>query len=89
MTKKDNEYFKNSTKCWVCDNTYVNGDVKVRVLHHITGKYRGSASRDCNTNVKLNHKFPAIFHNLKNYDSILLKYWANSTMKKGLILRLF
>ena len=27
MTKKDNEDFKNSSKCWICDNTYVDGDV--------------------------------------------------------------
>ena len=24
MTKEDNEDFKNSTKCWICDNDYVN-----------------------------------------------------------------
>ena len=38
MTKKDNEGFKRSTKCWVCDNTYVDGDVKVRDHCYITGK---------------------------------------------------
>ena len=27
MTKKD---FKNSTKCWICDNDYVDGYVKER-----------------------------------------------------------
>ena len=32
-------------------------------------KYRSSAHRDCNINVKLNHKIPLVFHNLKNYDS--------------------
>ena len=31
MTKKDNEDFKNSSKGWICDNTYVDGDV-----NHIT-----------------------------------------------------
>ena len=41
MTKKDNEDFKNSTKCWIYDNAYVDGDVKVRDHCHITGKYRG------------------------------------------------
>ena len=28
MTKEDNEEFKNSTKCWICDNDYVDNDVK-------------------------------------------------------------
>ena len=30
MTKKDNEDFKNSTKCWICDNYYIDTDAKVR-----------------------------------------------------------
>ena len=50
MTKEDNEDFKNSTKCWICDNDYVDNDVKVRGHSHITGNYRGSAKRDCNIN---------------------------------------
>ena len=69
MTKEDNEDFEDSTKCWICDNAYADGDVKVRDHCHITGKYRGSVHRDCNINVKLNHKIPVVFHNLKNYDS--------------------
>ena len=39
MTRKDNEDFKNSAKCWICDNTYVDGDVKVKDHCHITRKY--------------------------------------------------
>ena len=70
MTKEDNEDFKNSTKCWVCDNDYVDSDVKDHC--HITGKYRGPAHRDCNINLKLNHKIPVVFHNLKNMILILL-----------------
>ena len=72
MTKKDNEDFQNSTKCWICDNAYVDGDVKIRDHFHVTGKYRGSAHRDCNTKINLNHKIPVVFHNLKNYDSHLI-----------------
>ena len=72
MTKEDNEDFKNSTKCWICDNDYVDNDVKVRDHCHITGKYRGSAHRDCNINLKLNHKISLVFRNLKNYDSHLM-----------------
>ena len=60
------------TKCWIYDNAYVDGYVKVRDNCHITGKYRGSAHRDCNINVKLNHKFPVVFYNLKTYDSYLI-----------------
>ena len=72
MTKEDNEGFENSTKSWNCDNDYIDGDVKVRDHCHITGKHRGSAYRDCNINVKLNHKISVVFHNLKKYDSHLL-----------------
>ena len=52
MTKKDNEDFKNSTKFWICDNTYVDNDLKVRDQCHIIRKDGGSAHRDCNINLK-------------------------------------
>ena len=72
MTKEGNEDFKNSTKYLMCDNDYFNNDVKVRGHCHITGKYRGSAHRNCNINLKLNQKFSVVFYNLKNYDSHLI-----------------
>ena len=72
MTKEDNGDFKNSAKCWICQNVYVDNDVKVRDHCYITGKYRGSVPRDCNINLKLNHKFPVVFHNRKYYDSHLI-----------------
>ena len=28
MTNKDNEYFPNSTKCWICDDDYIDTNVK-------------------------------------------------------------
>ena len=34
----------------------------------ITGRYRGPAHRDCNINIKLNHKILIVFQHLKNYD---------------------
>ena len=52
MTKKDTEDFNNSTKCWICDNTYVDNDLKVRDQCHIIRKDGGSAHRDCNINLK-------------------------------------
>ena len=45
ITKEDNENFKNSTKCWICDNDYIDNDVKIRDYCHFTGKYRGSANK--------------------------------------------
>ena len=72
MNKKDNEEFENSNKCWISDNDYTDGDVNVRDHCRITGKYRGSAHRDCNINVKLNHKISVLFHSLKNFDSHLI-----------------
>ena len=82
MDKEDDENFKKSIKCWISDNVYLEDDVKVRdYCHddvivrdycHITGKYRRSVHRDCNINVKLNHKISIIVHNLKNNDSHLI-----------------
>ena len=37
-TKKVDEDFENPTKCWICSDTYVDGDVKLRDNCHITGK---------------------------------------------------
>ena len=62
MTRED---FNNSTKCWACDNDYSDGDAKVRYHFHTTGKYWGSANRDCNMIVKLNHKLNVIPNRLK------------------------
>ena len=68
------EDLKNSTKCWIFVNDYVDNDVKVRDHCHITGKYTGSAHQDCNINLKLNHEVPVAFHNLKKYDSHLIRW---------------
>ena len=68
MTKEDKEDFKNSTKCQICDNDYIDTDVQVRGHYHITRKYRSCAHRYCYINVKLIHKVPVVFDNLKNYD---------------------
>ena len=68
MTKKDYEDFKNSTKFGICDHVYVEGDIQVR--DH-------SAHRDCNINVKSNHKISIVFHNLKNDDSHHILLYTN------------
>ena len=65
MTKEDNEDFKNSSKCSIRDNDFIDIDVKVRDHCPITGKY--SLIFLNSYNLKLNHKIPIVFHNLRNY----------------------
>ena len=72
MTEEDDIDFEKSSRCWTCDNVYIEGDSKVRDFCHITETDRGFAHTDCNISIKLNHKMSIVFHNLKNYDSHLV-----------------
>ena len=38
MSKENNENFKDSTKCLICDNDYIDNNDKVRDYCHITTK---------------------------------------------------
>ena len=38
----DQDFHQNITKCWICDNNYVDGNFKVRDHCPIIRKYRGS-----------------------------------------------
>ena len=69
MAKNVPADFENSTKCWICVNAYIDGDIKLTDDCHITGKYRGFALKDYNFKIKLNYKILVVFHNLKSYDS--------------------
>ena len=55
MTKEDNGYFKNSTKCWIFDNGYIENEVRDHC--HITGECKSSEHRDFNIKLKLNQTF--------------------------------
>ena len=69
INKKDNEDFKNTAKCWICNNYCVDGNVKVTDHCYVTGEYEHS---HFNINLseikklKINSKL-----NLKYYDSHL------------------
>ena len=74
-------------KFWICDNVYVNDDVKVKDHCYITGKYKVSTHRECNINVKLNYKFHVLFHDLltilKNYYlHLIMQYLRKLNFKK-------
>ena len=65
MTKDDEEEFKKSKECYICEESYKDKDVRVRDHCHITRK-------ECNFKLKMNPeniKIPVIFHNLRGYDS--------------------
>jgi len=74
MTAEEERDFVNSTSCYSCGRKYKAGDENgpVRDHCHITGKYRGSAHKDCNLKLRLEPesiKIPVFFHNFKGYDS--------------------
>ena len=52
MINKEDVDFENSSNWWISDNVFVDGDVKVRDICHITEKYRGSLDTDYNINIK-------------------------------------
>ena len=82
MTEEDEQEFQKAEQCHICQQKYNKTDVRVRDHCHITGKYRGSAHQDCNLNFKLTDKIPAIFHNLRGYDSHFIMQNIGEIAKK-------
>ena len=72
MSVEDEGRFQSSNKSWICNKLFTEEDKKERDRDHITGKYRGSVHSNCNINLKLTKKVPAIFHNLIGYDGHLI-----------------
>ena len=72
MTEVDEQHFKTMDGCHICGEKYTDKDVRIRGHCHITGKFRGSAHKECNLKLMIkpeNLKIPVIFHNLRGYDS--------------------
>ena len=70
MTIEDENNYQNSNNCWIC-NEKLDKD-KVRDHCQITCKYRGAAHSQCNLKLKINKKFPIIFHNIEGYNGYLV-----------------
>ena len=83
MTEDDEEKFQKADKCHICEKKYNKKDVKVRDHCHVTGKYRGSAHKDCNLNFALTGKIPVIFHNLRGYDSHFIMQEIGAIVKEN------
>ena len=71
ITEEEQETFDNATRCWICNNQFVDDD-KVRDHCHYTGKYRGAAHGKCNLALKKDKTIPVGFHNGTKYDFHLL-----------------
>jgi len=87
MTPSDWKNYKDTDKCYVCDEPFASYEEceqyykehkkphkkrKVKDHCHFTGKYRGSACNECNLQLKVKRVVPAIAHNFKGYDSHFL-----------------
>ena len=72
ITEEEKNLFQESNNCWICKKLIDNDDEKVRDNCHVTGKFRGAAHWNCNINFQLTKKVPVVFHNLKEYDSLLI-----------------
>ena len=83
MTDEDEKSFQRAEECHICKKPYETSDVRVRDHCHVTGKYRGSAHRDCNLNFSLTNKIPVVFHNLKGYDSHFIMQEIGNIVKKN------
>ena len=83
MTDEDEESFQRAEECHICKIPYITDDVKVRDHCHVTGKYRGSAHKDCNLNFQFTNKIPVVFHNLKGYDSHFIMQEIGNIVKKN------
>ena len=71
MNGEEEHLFQQSNSCWICKKLFDNDEEKVADHCHVTGKFRGAAYWSCNINFQLTKKVPAIFHNLRGYDSHL------------------
>ena len=70
MSVEDERILESSN--WICNKLFAPEDNELKDHDHVTGKYRGSAHWNCNINLKLSKKAPAIFHYLKGYGSHLI-----------------
>ena len=72
MTEDDRKRFELVDECYICEEKYVEKDVRVKDHCQITGKFKGSAHKDCSLKLRIKPdsiKVPVIFHNLGGYDS--------------------
>ncbi|XP_057290262.1 uncharacterized protein LOC130612946 [Hydractinia symbiolongicarpus] len=85
LTDEELDGYENATKCHICMGEFSEHDVKVRDHCHFTGKFRGSAHRECNLRYKVPNYIPVVFHNLSGYDAhLFIKELAKQHGEEGI-----
>ena len=69
LTHDQKAVYRQATECHICEKSIFPGQIKVRDHCHLTGKYRGSAHKECNLNYQDSRTIPVVFHNLSGYDA--------------------
>lgn len=69
MAREDENDFKKTKKCHICNKKYTETDLRERNHCHVGGKYRGSENQLCNKNFRPTDKILVICHNLRGCDS--------------------
>ena len=71
--KKEKERFDKETRCWICNEKFVDDikNCKVRDHCHFTGRYRAAAHKKCSFLYRKPNFTPVVFHNLSGYDTHL------------------
>ena len=72
MSEEEEEQFRLSNTCWICEKLIDNVNEKLRHHCYVNDKFRGVAHWSCNKNLQLTKSVPVIFHNLRGYDSHLI-----------------
>ncbi|XP_044741961.1 uncharacterized protein LOC123302932 [Chrysoperla carnea] len=81
LTTIEEEDFQKSSHCHICNKPFVDGEKKICDHFHLMSKsggyrngtnYRGPAHDYCNINYQDSHVVPVVFHNMSNYDGILI-----------------
>jgi hypothetical protein len=72
MSKNNENNFRYSEQCYICNGEFTKSNYKVKDHCHRTGEYRGAAHTRCNINYFNNRYLLVVFHNLRGYDSHLI-----------------
>jgi len=72
LSEEQEKIHKESTKCYLCNDLFLDDQIQTHDHCHRTGLYRGPAHVDCNLSYKVKKEIPIYMHNLKHYDANII-----------------